>query len=255
MLPAHSVALIILKTLIVLFMLDGLLQMETSWNKSTRWFLLHFLVNMCVSYLVIPDMVVMLQDPTNNGLHPDILYNDSPLAITVGLHVYHCFTSYKTMTIVDWMHHLVSNMLVCVLCFSYHYGPLVSWGCFFVCGFPGGIDYGLLFLKSTGWIHPMTEKRWNRGLNMWVRSPGIMMFIAFAYCSVMAGKYTVPLPVLLAQFVLNAVNAIYFADLVVANAAICEWCHTHGVDKKQTEEWTAVKEKLGQEVDRRKKEK
>ena len=228
--------------------------MESPWNKSTRWFLIHFLVNFFVTYLVVPDMVVLLKDPTNNGLNPDLSYNESPLAITVGLHIFHCFTSYKTLTIVDWMHHIIGNMLVCALCFSYHYGPLVSWGCFFVCGFPGGVDYGLLFLSRTSWIDPLTEKRWNRTLNMWVRLPGIIMFIAFSYCSVMSGNYVVPLPVLCAQFFMNAFNAIYFADLVVANAAICEWCHAHGINKKETEEWIAVKNKLAQKENQRKKE-
>ena len=89
---------------------------------------------------------------------------------------------------------------------------------------------------------------------MWVRSPGIITFIAFGYCSMMAGKFAVPVPVLLIQFVLNACNAIYFADRVVANAAVSDWCQAHGIDKKETEEWIAVKKKLNKKVEQRKKE-
>ena len=101
-------------------------------------------------------------------------YSDVPLATTIGLHLFHCVSQYKSLTTVDWAHHLVSNMLVSFLCFPYDYGPLMQWGLLFICGLPGGIDYYLLTLVKLGTIAPSTEKRINRLLNTWIRAPGIV---------------------------------------------------------------------------------
>ena len=38
-------------------------------------------------------------------------------------------------------------------------------------GIPGMIDYGLLVAVKQGWLGAGVEKRWNEGLNVWMRSP------------------------------------------------------------------------------------
>ena len=186
-------------------------------DGQARWYLIHALVNAVVVVLVVPDCVTLLTEPLRALEAP---YTDAPLAITVGLHLFHCVLQFRTLAVIDWLHHLVSNMLVCGLIFPFRYGPLVSWGCLFVCGLPGGIDYFLLFLVKIEKLTKLDEKRANRVLNMWVRLPGIVSFIPFAWVAHLSGRSHVPGTVLALQAALNAVNGIYFADRVVANCAL-----------------------------------
>ena len=186
-------------------------------DEGARWYFIHAIVNAIVTWLVIPDCIALLRDPLAALEAP---YTDAPLAITVGLHVFHCALQFKTLTAIDWAHHIVSNFLVCFLIFPFRYGPLVSWGCLFVCGLPGGLDYFMLFCVKMGVMSKLAEKRANRVLNMWMRLPGIISFIPFAWCCHVTGRSHVPGAVLALQAGLNAVNGIYFADRVVANCAL-----------------------------------
>ena len=97
----------------------------------------------------------------------------------------------------------------------------------FVCGLPGGVDYALLFLVKLGKLSKAREKSINRFLNMWIRLPGILSFVPFAYCCYAVGRTSVGPGLLTLQAVLNSFNAIYFADRVVANAA------THALKSKE----------------------
>lgn len=186
-------------------------------SQEARYYALHALVNLIVVILVMPDVLRFLADPLA-GLEGE--YTDGPLAATVGLHIFHCVSQSNKLTAVDWAHHLISNMLVSGLCFPFKYGPLMNWACFFVCGLPGGIDYALLFLVKQGVIEKAQEKSINRFLNMWIRLPGIVAFVPFAWVCFVAGRTSVPGFLLVLQSVLNCINAIYFADRVVANHAV-----------------------------------
>eukprot|EP00944_MAST-04C_sp_MAST-4C-sp1_P008088 g8088.t1 len=232
MIGLRELSRVVVSTFLVCFALDATLKVLFQ-SKSARWYLIHAVVNSAITIMVIPDMVLLLKDPIN-GLSGD--YSDVPLAMTVGMHVFHCVSSFKTLSRVDWIHHLVSNMLVCCLCFPFKYGPLVNWATFFVCGFPGGLDYYLLFFAKIGYIESRTEKRFNRNLNMWVRAPGIVMFVPFAWTCYVYGKTEVPLYILAIQGILNVANGLYFADRVVANHAIVKWCDKHNIDKKNVEQ-------------------
>lgn len=186
-------------------------------EEKARWYLIHALVNTVVVILVAPDVVALLQDPLS-GL--DGKYTDAPLAATVGLHIFHCATQSSRLTSIDWAHHLVSNMLVSALVFPFRWGPLVSWGTLFVCGLPGGVDYYLLFLVKVNAVSKQSEKDCNRFLNVWIRAPGILAFPPIAYCCWASGRYHAPGWLLVVQSLLNGFNALYFADRVVANAAV-----------------------------------
>lgn len=211
------------------FAADVLLQSLIS-SKDARWYLIHALLNTVVTALLIPDCLEVLRDPLA-GL--DSPYTDGPLALTVGLHLFHCVSNFRSLTAIDWAHHLVSNMLVSGLCFPFVYGPLVNWACFFVCGLPGGIDYYLLFLVKIGRMEKLTEKKLNRMLNMWLRLPGIISFAPLAFVCWRVGRIQVPGALLVLQAILNAFNAIYFADRVVANCALSiERAKPPRVDKK-----------------------
>jgi hypothetical protein len=235
MISVQDALSVIISVAVIVAIADKLLQMSSASfdDKNARWYLLHALTNTVIAVMVWPDMLTVFRDPVNSMALP---YSDVPLAITVGLHVFHCLSQAKTLTFIDWAHHLISNMLVAGLCFPFIYGPLSNWGVFFVCGFPGGVDYYLLAFVKFGWLTSAQEKRANRFLNVWIRAPGILCWVAFAYVCWASGKTSMPDIVLAAQSFLNVFNALYFADRVVANEAICSWCATNGVDKKEVEQ-------------------
>jgi hypothetical protein len=126
-------------------------------DAGARWYLLHALVNTVVTIMVVPDCLALLRSPLDAL---DAPYTDVPLALTVGLHLFHCLRDAHKLTLVDWAHHLVSNMLVCGLVFPFRYGPVVNWGCLFVCGLPGGIDYYLLYAVKEGWMTKLNVRLW-----------------------------------------------------------------------------------------------
>ena len=77
------------------------------------------------------------------------------------------------------------------------------------------------------------EKKLNRMLNMWLRLPGIISFAPLAFVCWRVGRIQVPGALLVLQAILNAFNAIYFADRVVANCALSiERAKPARVDKK-----------------------
>ena len=112
------------------------------------------------------------------------------------------------------------------------FGRLVDVNSFFLCGLPGGVDYALLFAVKHGWIHPLTEKRYNTVLNTWIRAPGIVMTSAIAWVVVNAKNPNVSFFQMarlldLAMFVMSVWNAQFFMARVVAN------CHLRTFQSEQ----------------------
>jgi len=212
----NNISLYIYGTITLCFFLEKLINIFVS-NSSSKWYLIHALINTLITYLVIPDCINFLKDPLS-GLESS--YSDIPLSLTVGLHLFHCIKYYKKLTIIDWVHHFVSNIFSCCIIFPFRYGPIINWICLFICGLPGGIDYYLLFAVKQRWISKIKEKQINRFLNMWIRLPGILSIVPFVYCCYIVGKYHVSKYLLLTHVLLNSINAIYFADRVTMNYAL-----------------------------------
>ena len=52
---------------------------------------------------------------------------------------------FRSLTAVDWGHHLLSSVANGTLNVYYTYGPLLNFALFFATGLPGGIDYFLMY--------------------------------------------------------------------------------------------------------------
>ena len=50
------------------------------------------------------------------------------------MHLAHIIVDFRTLTLVDWMHHLLSSILVGVLNIYYTYGPLLNYAMCFATG-------------------------------------------------------------------------------------------------------------------------
>ena len=69
-------------------------------------------------------------------------------------------------------------------------GSLSGFGCFFLSGLPGGMDYVLLTLTKNGLMDAMTEKKWNCTINTWVRGPSMAMCAFLCWQNWILGKTT-----------------------------------------------------------------
>ena len=117
MLALVEVCKVIGASFLVVMAVDAMLRLVPGFDAaSTRYNLIHALLNTYVVVSVVPDCYFVLTNPLEAMSAP---YSDVPLATTIGLHLFHCVSQYKTLTVVDWAHHLVSNMLVSFLCFPF----------------------------------------------------------------------------------------------------------------------------------------
>ena len=93
----------------------------------------------------------------------------APLCLSLGLHVWHGLA--YPLKPIDLIHH-VPNWTLTSMCIYYQWGPMQGFSLFWaLMGIPGMIDYGLLVAVKQGWLGAGVEKRWNEGLNVWMRSP------------------------------------------------------------------------------------
>jgi hypothetical protein len=205
----------ILFSFFFIYIFDYSLYLLKDRDKKRRWYFIHAVVNTYITIMSFHDFLFVLFNPLKSL---DGSHISSPLMTTISLHFFHIFTSYKSLTIVDWLHHIVSCIFVGLLGGFYVKGPLVNYYLFFLCGLPGGIDYYLLTLTKYNIIYRLTEKKINVELNMWIRLPGILFGCFTSYMCILYNNtlnYNIYLSILV--IFLNMYNSIYFATLVVKN--------------------------------------
>ena len=196
--------------------IDKLIKKSTYFKRdNSRWYLMHFITNMYIVYHTFEDMVAIIINPAININLPI----NNPMFIVSALHLYHIISFYKKMTFDDWWHHVLNCFLVTLLTYYYKLGIMINYFLFYMCGLPGGIDYGLLTLNEIGAISRITEKRINKYLNMWIRLPGILYGCAVGWFALTVGNLGGLNPIVVLFIgILNFYNAIYFASLVTENA-------------------------------------
>lgn len=181
---------------------------------KTRWFALHTIVNACVVYYVWYDVCALFQNPIK-------AFNRKPqydaLDITVALHFYHMLF-FKGLTRIDWIHHILM-MGIAIASYNCPNSVIVTTNglLFFLNGLPGGLDYFLLILVKYNLIHPIKEKELNSYLNVWIRSPGVLINTYNMYLTTVYANYT---PSLLMKYLILGIlvwNAQYFTYRVIGN--------------------------------------
>ncbi len=189
-------------------------------KEKARFFALHVIFNAWVTSIVYEDAFDSLANPTN-VLSPR--YSYSPIVTTAGIagfHTYHMLF-YKNLTTEDFVHHIVSCLVVPAIGILCPYGKVVSVVNIGMCGVPGGIDYFLLTLVKYECIQKLTEKRINRWLNLVVRWPLMLLSVYLILVGFGHGKFkdlenSVQFMVILGG-VLHSMNAVYYCDKVVGN--------------------------------------
>ena len=191
------------------------LKTKINMGNTTIWYLLHFICNMMVIYYTFNDLKICFT--SQSECYDKTHFDSSALGITFGLHTFHIVRDYKTLTIIDWLHHLISSWFMTFIGVYYYHMPLWNCGTFFLCGLPGGIDYLLLFLYKMKKIDKLTEKHINVYLNNWIRLPGIIYCSAIMNYGYMKNLINISQSLYLIGQFFTVFNAIYFAQRVTLN--------------------------------------
>jgi hypothetical protein len=71
-----------------------------------------------------PDLIATIMKPIYCMRRP---YTLLPTFIQIALHLAHILVEFRTLTLIDWAHHVLSSLLVGVLNLYYTYGPLLNY--------------------------------------------------------------------------------------------------------------------------------
>ena len=137
---------------------------------NARWFFIHMVTNLIISYASFFDLYHCLHNPYNS-LDRWSIYSLQSYQIAVISHLYHALIFYKHLSKTEWIHHVLMVGLAAPLAFMY---PTKAAGAslFFMSGLPGFIDYLLLWLVKLEKFPAAKEKRIYVWINTWLRSPG-----------------------------------------------------------------------------------
>ncbi|CUI10895.1 membrane-associated protein, putative [Bodo saltans] len=162
-----------------LFLVDTLIVKPFIAPKA-RYFALHVFGNAVSSVAAFPDVVTALtQDPTRLlGTPASTMLPNSMVA---AIHLYHCVAF--PLRAEDIFHHLTFVGSLCCLALPAKrvLGAASGWGCFFMSGFPGALNYLLLVLVAHGRVSRLTEKKWTARINVWLRAPSLTIFLFMAF--------------------------------------------------------------------------
>jgi hypothetical protein len=210
----------LLCSIIFFYLIDFIIFIIGDNNKNRRWYLVHAIANTFVVYYGINNLVECFKDPFLI-MKEKYSKNTFLLDFVVALHLYHIINSYKNLRLIDWIHHLVSCILVGYSSLLVCNEKMINYILFFICGLPGGIDYYLLSLEKYNIINKLFEKKINIYLHMCIRLPGILFGAFIVYLNLIYNPYKnynyCENIILLLIMILNCINAIYFSIDVCVN--------------------------------------
>jgi hypothetical protein len=133
------------------------------------YYLIHTIHNGFIVYHTYNDVILSFTDFPKASSYP---VNIDAASLVFALHFYHIARYRYKLTFEDWLHHITMIFVALPIAVFLQGGLFLGFSLFFTTGLPGGIDYFMLFLVRNGWLNRMTEKRLNRWIQVWIRSPG-----------------------------------------------------------------------------------
>ena len=147
-------------------------KITVNYSNTTRWFLLHSIINFIVVYYSLNDISNCI---LNSNECFKINWNENSIKVynyAFILHIYHCI--FFNLTRDDYIHH-ISMVAICgTLCYLIK-SIISSLALFFLSGLPGAIDYFLLFLVKINKMSAITEKKIYLYLSAFLRAPGCVI--------------------------------------------------------------------------------
>jgi hypothetical protein len=177
-----------------------------------EYYATHAIHNAAVAYLTLPDVVHSFTQFNAIGEYP---VNTNAVALVFALHFYHIAMYFKKFKTDDWLHHILMIFIAMPLGLLVESGSLLGYSLFFTTGLPTILDYILLVGVRNGWVHPLTEKRVNHQLQLWLRAPGAVSHATLTVAYILTkgeGIGFIWIPPLLTYW-----NGLYFADQVIVD--------------------------------------
>lgn len=202
-------------------------------SESTRWFFIHAFTNMLICKLAYPSLLFCLKNiSTCAEAAVDV---DGQMAIysAIILHLYHIVVFYPYLTHNDYVHHGFMLGISGPLCLLYP-SRLVVMGLWFMSGFPGMIDYFLLWCVKMNWVDTMTEKYIYTLITMLVRSPGCLLSSFAAVPLLMNPSWTGGYVAMVLNAALTFWNGQYYAMMTCFDYGSKIKRVKHQVDDKST---------------------
>ena len=128
----------------------------------------------------------------------------------LNLHVFY-YINFKIDKI-ELIHHVIMMLTLQYPIFNPDYLPLTNIMLFFTSGLPGAIIYTLLILKKYGYLSDSKFKLYDKRINIYLRSPGILYSVFILYLRYILNIYTNLLAVLIVSLVMFW-NAQYFLSI------------------------------------------
>lgn len=196
-----------------------------------KYYLIHGINNALIVYLTYNDTLNTFFDfknvlTTNVSILPSI--------ITLSLHLYHVYVYRAFFTQDDWTHHILMGAAL-IFAHQFETGRLINYSLFFTTGFPGSIDYFLLFLVKNDKLDSIYEKKINSYINLWIRAPGCISHSVITLIVYYTYKYSTSGYIEHIGFISTAAitywNGIYFMNKVVISYHNCRLSLNEKIEK------------------------
>lgn len=192
--------------------IDGILEY---FNVFGRYYLNHFFINSLISFYTFNDVILSYTE-FNNIMNLPV--NMTAIKLTYSIHFYHIIVYYNKFTFDDWLHHIIMVFFALPLGSYLKCGPIMGHSLFFLTGFPGGINYLLLFLQRNKLLEKQTQKYYNYYLNLLIRQPGCIAVSVIALLGMINFNYTLLDRIFISYIIASHYwNGIYFMEQVLRN--------------------------------------
>jgi len=206
-------------------------------HTKARYFALHVICNGWISVLCLPDLYKIATDPVNALAHRETV-NHWPTSLVFSIHVYHMLF-FRNLQFIDWLHHILMVVIGAPLLITGETGHVMNFNHFFMCGLPGGADYAMLFAVKHGWMEPISEKRYNALINVWIREPALVVTATLGFIQFHLQKSESDIgwgigAIRVFLMLLAMWNGLFFMERVVGNYQVCNYIAKQEAKKQRS---------------------
>ena len=215
---------------------------NNSISSSYRWFFIHAMSNLLTCYLCYPDLKFCIKNVNTCAITPPTLKGKLAIYTSIISHLYHIIFFTKKLSYNDWVHHL--SMMGISGTLSLFYATKVNiMGLWFLSGFPGLIDYSMLYCVKMGFIKSITQRYIYTLISAYIRSPGCLLTCFYCIPVLKDFKYTLNDCSLLINCLLLFINGQYYCKLACIDYGK-KIINYHPYTKKEQQQQTDVSSSL-----------